>query len=135
MGPTCPTKHRPSREILDHSRRFIPNTVRPFPSQDSSRAIPPAPAPLSLSLRVRALRYAKLDKLQAGSPQPPDGPSLHPRQRSRKATRLAPDRSAGQRADRHEQKKLSAVRSVTFCESAQTTQERLPTPHTPPHPV
>lgn len=30
---------QPSREILDHSRRFIPNTVRPFPSSDSSRAI------------------------------------------------------------------------------------------------
>ena len=30
---------QPSREILDHSRRFIPNPVRPFPSQDSSRAI------------------------------------------------------------------------------------------------
>lgn len=51
---------QPSREILDHSRRFIPNPVRPFPSQDSSRAIPnTSTLHLSfLSLRVRAWHTA-----------------------------------------------------------------------------
>ncbi|XP_014559431.1 hypothetical protein COCVIDRAFT_13573 [Bipolaris victoriae FI3] len=51
---------QPSREILDHSRRFIPNPVRPFPSQDSSRAIPNTSTlhHSFLSLRVRAWHTA-----------------------------------------------------------------------------
>jgi hypothetical protein len=78
---------QPSREILDHSRRFIPNTVRPFPSSDSSRAIPQlhhsvcpcVPAklhklrvhqPISASLRCPSQRRAKTKHLVARRPSP-----------------------------------------------------------------
>jgi hypothetical protein len=67
----------PSREILDHSRRFIPNTVRPFPSSDSSRAItqlhhsvcPCVPAKLH-KLRVHPPIYLALAVLTT---HPPNG--------------------------------------------------------------
>jgi hypothetical protein len=66
----------PSREILDHSRRFIPNTVRPFPSSDSSRAItqlhhsvcPCVPAKLH-KLRVHPPIYLALAVLTTHPPQ------------------------------------------------------------------
>lgn len=81
---------QPSREILDHSRRFIPNTVRPFPSSDSSRAIthlhhsvcPCVPAKLH-KLRVHETTAASFCTLptarQNKALAAPDPPGRRPR--------------------------------------------------------
>jgi hypothetical protein len=74
---------QPSREILDHSRRFIPNTVRPFPSSDSSRAI------THLHHSVCPCVPAKLHKLRVRETTRPV--FLLPTQRRAKTKHAAPD--------------------------------------------
>jgi hypothetical protein len=79
---------QPSREILDHSRRFIPNTVRPFPSSDSSRAITQLHHTVRLALRARQAPQAQ------GSAKHSSRclfPLPTPTAREKKARRTAPD--------------------------------------------